>query len=43
LDRIRHDAASDAPWHDPALVAAMLALPFGTSDLATQPAVTVAS
>lgn len=35
--------ASDAPWHDPALFAAMLALPFGTSDLATQPAVAVAS
>ena len=33
----------DHQWIDPALFAAMLALPFGTSDLATQPAVTVAS
>lgn len=35
--------ASDAPWHDPALFAAMLALPFGASDQATQrPAVATA-
>ena len=29
----------DAPWHDPALFAGMLALPFGKNDIASQPAI----